>query len=167
MDETRDLLGRTSQLCGLSDRYSFPLMVFCSGCIFLTIAVSFSRSHHLTGPFVCSWTFAKGPCWSWAFLWGTFSRLLQWFPEGLPHYRSVLGCLFLSLLLPLPRKVPGIHEVFCLLDFPLRLGYLFYLRLLDASLILLQKPRQFKNRFSTGNMKLIGNKGNNIQNASL
>ena len=40
-DETRDLLARTSQLCGLSDRQSFPLMVFCSGCIFLTIAASF------------------------------------------------------------------------------------------------------------------------------
>ena len=165
MDETRDLLGRTSQLCGLSDRYSFPLMVFCSGCIFLTIAASFSRSHHLTGPFVCSWTFAKGPCWSWAFLWGTFSRLLQWFPEGLPHTGRCWGaCSWASSCLS--RGIHA-HEVFCLLDFPLRLGYLFYLRLLDASLILLQKPGQFKNRFSTGNMKLIGNKGNNIQNASL
>ena len=102
-DETRDLLSRTSQLCGLSDRCSFSLMVFYSGCIFLTIAASFSRSHHLTGLFVCSWTFAKGPCWSWAFLSGTFSRLLQWLPGGLSHYRSVLGCLFMSLILPLPR----------------------------------------------------------------
>ena len=92
-------------------------MVFCSGCIFLTIAASFFTVLSFDRAVRLLLNFCKK------------SLLVMGFNScevgGLPHYRSVLGCLFLSLLLPLPRKVPGIHEAFCLLDFPLRRGTFF------------------------------------------
>ena len=51
---------------------------------------------------------------------------------------------------PFRGRCRGNTSFFCLLDFPLHLGYLFYLHLLGASLILLQKPRQFKKLFQHG-----------------
>ena len=138
----------TYQLCGLSDRYSFPLMVFCSGCIFLTIAASFFTVPSFDRPVRLLLNFCKRSLLVMGFLVRyllTASSVIPWGPSSLPVGVGVL--VFEPPSDTLPRKVPGIHEVFYLLDFPLRLGYLFCLHLLDASLILLQKPRQFKKLF--------------------
>ena len=75
----------------------------------------------------------------------TASSVIPWGPSSLP---VGVGVLVLE-----PRPAPPAegagdqHEAFCLLDFPLRLGYLLYLHLLDASLILLQKPSLPRSRF--------------------
>ena len=119
-------------------------MVFCSGCIFLTIAASFFTVPSFDRPARLLLNFCKRSLLVMGFLVRyllTASSEIPWGPSSLPVGVGVLA---------FPRKVPGIHEVFCLLDFPLRLGYLFYLHLLGASLILLQKPRQFKKLFQHG-----------------
>ena len=125
-ESRKDLQTDLSSLVSLICRQRFPLMAFCSYSIFLKIAASFSM--------VTLVVFEKGPHWSWAYLWGTFSLL--W---GLFSLPVRIGCLFLNLLPTHPRKVPGIHEVFCFPEFPLRWKVHFYPPLLDASLLLLKK----------------------------
>ena len=149
-DETRDLLARTSQLCGLSDRQSFPLMVFCSGCIFLTIAASFFTVSSFDRPVRLLLNFCKRSLLVMGFLVRyhlTASSVIPWGPSSLP---VGVGVLVLEPPPAPPAEGAGDTRGFCLLDFPLRLGYLFWLHLLDASMILLPKPRQFKKLFQHG-----------------
>ena len=99
-------------------------MAFCSYNIFLKIAASFSMVALVDSPVhLLLKVFEKRPYRSWVYFevlsWGTF-------PEGSFHYRLELGYLFLSLVPTHPRKVPGIHEVFCFPEFPLHWKLLFY-----------------------------------------
>ena len=92
-DETRDLLARTSQLCGLSDSYSFPLMVFCSGCIFLTIAASFFTVSSFDRPVRLLLNFCKRSLLVMGFLVRyllTASSVIPWGPSSLPVGVGVL-----------------------------------------------------------------------------
>ena len=141
-------------------------MVFCSGCIFLTIAASFFTVPSFDRPARLLLNFCKRSLLVMGFLVSyllTASSVIPWGPFSLP-----VGVGVLVLEPPPATSAEGAGDTrgFLLAGLPSSPGYLFCLHLLDASLILLQKPRQFKNRFSTGNMKLIGNKWNNIQNAS-
>ena len=96
-------------------------MAFCSY-IFLKIAASFSMVALVDSPVhLLLKVFEKRPYRSWAYLWGTFSL-----PWGLFSLPVRIGYLFLSLVPTHPRKVPGIHEVFCFPEFPLHWKLLFY-----------------------------------------
>ena len=66
-----------SKLCYLSERWRFALIAFCSYSIFVKIAASFSMVALVDSPvhFLFK-VFEKGPHWSWAYSWGTFS--LPW-----------------------------------------------------------------------------------------
>ena len=78
-------------------------MVFCSGCIFLTIAASFFTVSSFDRPVRLLLNFCKRSLLVMGFLVRyllTASSVIPWGPSS---HRSVLGCLFLSLLLPLPR----------------------------------------------------------------
>ena len=137
-----------SKLCYLSERQRFPLMVFCSYNIFLKIATSFSMVALVDSPVrVCTWRLLKKVLSGH----GLTCEVLSYFHEGSFHYRLELGYLFLNLLPTHPRKVPGIHKVFCYQEFPLRWKVLFYRPLLDASLLKLKKKRNssFKNCLHT------------------
>ena len=92
-------------------------MAFCSYSIFLKIAASFSMVALVDSPVpvALEGTFLKKDLTGH----GLTCEVLSYFPEGSFHYRLELGYLFLSLVPTHPRKVPGIHEVFCFPEFPL------------------------------------------------
>ena len=79
-----------SKLCYLSERWRFALIAFCSYSIFVKIAASFSMVALVDSPVHLLFkVFEKGPHWSWAYSWGTFS--LPWGLFSLPVRTGVFG----------------------------------------------------------------------------
>ena len=122
-------------------------MVFCSGCIFLTIAASFFTVSSFDRPVRLLLNFCKRSLLVISFLVRyllTASSVIPWGPSSLP---VGVGVLVLEPPPAPPAKGAGHTRGFLLAGLPSSPGVPFYLYLLGASLILLQKPRQFKKFF--------------------
>ena len=122
-------------------------MVFCSGCIFLTIAASFFTVSSFDRPVRLLLNFCKRSLLVMGFLVRyllTASSVIPWGPSPLP---VGVGVHVLEPPPAPPAEGAGDTRGFLLAGLPSSPRYFFYLHLLGASLILLQKPRQFKKLF--------------------